>query len=117
MQHYIKYGLGIDSQYFTEEEILTIYSDGQETYETFGLEFFSFTEDYEGKDWGTVVVKNFGEFANAGKMATYQQIKQVCENEQNITKEDKELILQILKEYNVGHLIDKVEVVIYSKLL
>lgn len=116
MQHYIKYGLGIDSKYFTEEEVRSIYAEGEETYKRFGLEFFSFTEDYEGKDWGTVVVKNFGEFPNAGKMATYQELKQLCEKEQHITKEDKEKILQVLKQYNVEHLIDKVEVVIYSKL-
>ena len=114
MQHYIKYGLGIDSKCFTEEQVENIYYNGQKTHKRFGLEFFSFTENYEGKDWGTVVVKNFGEFPNAGKMATYQEIKQLCAKEENITKEDKEAILEVLKKYNLEHLIDKVELIIYS---
>lgn len=116
MQHYIKYGLGIDSKYLTEEEVKYIYYNELDTYKKFGLEFISFTEDYEGKDWGTIVVKNFGELPHAGKMATYNEIKQLCEKEQIITKEDKETILNVLKQYNIEHLIDKVEVVIYSKV-
>lgn len=116
MQHYIKYGLGIDSKYLTKEEVENIYYNGVDTYQTIGVEFVSFTEEYEGKDWGTVVVKNFGSLPHSGKMATYQEIKQLCEREQHITAEDKEKILQVLKQYNVEHLLDKVEVVIYSKM-
>lgn len=117
MQHYIKYGLGIDSKYLTEEEIENIYHNGVDTYQTIGLEFISFTEDYEGKDWGTVVVKNFGSLPHSGKMATYQEIKQLCAKEEIITKEDKQAILEVLKQYNIEHLIDKVEVLIYSRVL
>lgn len=114
MQHYMRYGLGIQSKYLTKKEVENIYSNGINAYKKIGLEFISFTEDYEGKDWGTVVVKNLGELPHSGKMATYQEIKQLCEKEEIITKEDKQAILEVLKQYNLEHLIDKVEVVIYS---
>jgi hypothetical protein len=74
----------------------------------------SFTEDFEGRDWATVVIKDCGAIGNSGKMATYREIQKLASKEVIIDLPTKELILNELTKANLQHLIDEVTLIIFS---
>lgn len=77
MQHYIHYGLGFKGELLSDNEYdylrdnLTFPEDTGEI----ELNFYSLTEDFEGKNWGVVIVKDFGELGDCGKMLTFNELK------------------------------------------
>lgn len=116
MQYYIHYGLGFCGSLLTNEEADILYDScfGCSNYEDIGVSLISFTEDYEGKDWSTVVLKDFGEVSNAGKMVTFADLNKLCSKEKIINLPTKEKILVELKKHNLEHLVDNVEVIIFG---
>ena len=115
MQHYIHYGLGFSGSLLTDKETdyLLEHMTWPDTDEI-AVNIVSFTEDFEGRDWATVVVKDCGPIGNAGKMATYRDIQKLASKEIIIDLPTKELILKELTKANLQHLMDEVTVVIFS---
>ena len=106
------YGLGFEASLLTSKEFDDIYENCH--FEK-GLHIESFTETNKvEKDWATVVIKQLGELENAGKMATFQQIKNKLSKEVIIDVPTKEYIMAELKRNNIEHLYDKVQPIIYS---
>lgn len=116
MQHYIHYGLGFSGSLLTEQqaEYLQENITWPKTNEI-SVNIVSFTEDFEGHDWATVVVKNCGSIGNSGKMNTYKDLQKLVSKEIIIDLPTKELILKELTKANLQHLIDEVTVIIFSE--
>lgn len=118
MQTYIHYGLGFSGKLLTNSEYKYIENNNYSSMSKIGkvrLDFISFTEDYEGKDWGTVVLLPLGELPEEGKIIGLKELTKLISKHSIIDVPTKELILSELEKFNIGHLIDKVEFIIYSK--
>lgn len=117
MQTYIHYGLGFSGKLLTDTEYNLIENNNYSTMSKIGkvrLDFKSFTEDYEGKEWGTVVLLPLGEIPEEGKMIGLEELTKLISKHKIIDVPTKDLILAELEKFNIAHLIDKVEFIIYS---
>lgn len=115
MQHYIRYGLGFKGELLSDTEY--DYLRENFTYAGKGnvqLNFKSLTEDYEDKEWGVVVVVDFGDLGDFGKMMTFEELKKACSKEMIIDLPMREKILEKLTEHNFQHYMDKVELIIFT---
>ena len=90
MQHYIHYGLGFEGSLLSEEEADVLLSTNSDN-----VRLISFTEDYESRDWASVVVKDCGEITNSGKFSTWNNLKKMCSQEVIIDVPTKEYVLKI----------------------
>ena len=116
MQHYIHYGLGFSGSLLSDKEADYLLENMTcpDTNEI-AVNLVSFTEDFEGRDWATFVIKNCGAIGNSGKMETYKNIQKLASKENIIDLPTKELILKELTKAKLQHLIDEVTVIIFSK--
>ncbi len=115
MQHYISIGLGFSGSLLTEEQSDYVMENNEkfksgDVY----LQFVPFTEDYKGPNWGAVIVKPMERLAMAGKMATAKELSALFEKHSVITDETRDHIATVLGQANLAHLIDRVELVLYS---
>lgn len=116
MQHYIHYGLGFSGSLLTEKEFEYLQDDMTcPNTNEIAVSIVSFTEDFYGKDWSTVVIKNCGTINNSGKMANYKDLQKLVSKELIIDLPTKELILKELTKANLQHLMDEVTVIIFSE--
>lgn len=114
MQHYMQYGLGFCGSVLTEQEYQTLSSNLDYSNSEVRLEIVSFTEDNSERGWCTIVLMPLGELPNYGKMVSLSELSKVASKYKEIDKQTKENILKELEKYNLAHLIDKVEFIIYS---
>lgn len=116
MQHYIHYGLGFSASLLTDEQADNIINNRSwpDTGEI-AANIISFTEDYEGKDWAAFILKDCGTLGDTGKFSTFQNIKKLCSKEVIIDLPTKALIEGELAKFNISHLYDNVEVIIFSQ--
>lgn len=116
MQHYIHLGLGFSAEILTKKQADDIYLNStHDRIETdIGLKLVPFTEDYEGNSWATIVVKDFGAISTHGKM---DYIDSITNQANNFKLTPKQLIqvVNMLKEFNIEHLLEKIKPIIYSE--
>ncbi len=116
MQHYMHIGLGFSAHLLTKDQADAIWSQTPHMpeYETIGLWLIPFTEDYEGKDWATIVVKNYGEIEQAGKMALVSDLTEKAAKFK-LSKDEKIFVENKFKEFGISHLISEIKPIIYSE--
>jgi hypothetical protein len=115
MQTYIHYGLGFPGDLLTDNEFSTV--DGLRNFPETGeikIRFRSFTESYEGKDWGTVVLQDLGELPNAGKLCSLRELKTLTSPHVIVDQPTRTAIAAQLASVGLEHLADKVELVIFT---
>jgi hypothetical protein len=108
MQSYIHAGLGFHGDLLTDAQYEDIVQDEVSAENGVGVTFRSFSEDYEGKSWGTVVVFDFGSTGIEGKL--------ICDFStihKEINLDQRQQISDILESRGLGHLIAQVKPIVY----
>jgi len=116
MQHYIKYGYGFDSSLLKKEEFDRII--GQENLSPLDKDYqvgcVPFTEgDYE-HEWSAIVLYQIGEVNSAAKMISISEIDVISQKYGVISDKRRDKFLEVLKDLNLEHYIDHVELIFYS---
>ena len=115
MQNYIHYGLGFSASLLTEAQAENIYNNCScANTDEIAVNIVSFTENYEGKNWATLVLKDCGTVGKAGKLSTFQDLKKICSKEVIIDLPTEKLIRKELEKFNILELYDSVEVIIFN---
>jgi hypothetical protein len=110
MQSYIKVGYGFSGKLLTDSEYEKIVFDDDSD----GVKFVSFTEDYDGKEWGTVVLHSIGEIANYGKMSTAAELMSLFSQHEHISQENRKRFDDVLEALQLAHLKNEVTLVLYT---
>jgi hypothetical protein len=118
VQHYLHVGFGLPGALIPAETADRIWDDydgvdegGQQQTR---VRFISFTEDYEGGDWGTLVLQDFGEVPGHGaKLLSLSQAAALGDKYQ-LTPKRREHYKALLTAYGLESLIEKVELVFFS---
>jgi hypothetical protein len=120
MQHYLKYGYGFLSSSIKEFE----FDNAQNIVENdrnlqmidskVGFVFVSHTEDYPQHDWSTAVLRSLGELPHYGKAVTLSEFSKINAEYGSISANLKSEFLDALRKVGLEHMIDKVELIIYS---
>jgi hypothetical protein len=117
MQSYNRFGYGFHGDLLTDEQYEQVIRHQEETdCGSAGIEFVSFTEDNEGKEWGTVIFRDLGEAGVDGKLITTADLiaKQLKLNE--TYQKDREEIVDVLKRHGLdSNLIEHVQFIIFPK--
>ena len=115
MQHYLWLGFGFAGSLLTEDQADYVMENNEEFKSgDVYLQFVPFTEDYKGPNWGAVILKPIERLGVAGKMATAKELSALFEEYNVITDETRNHIATVLGQANLAHLIDRVELVLYS---
>lgn len=117
MQAYNHFGYGFYGDLLTNEQYKQVINHQEETdCGSAGIEFVSFTEDNEGKDWGAVIFRDLGEAGVYGKLITTADLiaKQLELNE--TYEKDREEMVNVLKRHGLdSSLIEHVQFIIFPK--
>lgn len=116
MQHYIHIGLGFSAKLLTDIQVDSIWdrTTNMPDEKVIGLWLVPFTKDYEGRNWATIVVKNYGEIGNAGKMATISELTEKA-HKLNLSKKEQKFIDEKFAEFGISRLISEIKPIIYSE--
>lgn len=120
MQHYLNYGYGFVSSSIEESEFdtaLSVVENDRDLHmidSKAGFVFVSYTEDYPQHGWSTAVLKTLGELPNCGKAVTLSEFNNLISKYGSISASLKAEFLDVLRKVGLEHMIDKVELVIYS---
>lgn len=114
MQTYIHYGYGFNAKLLTDEEFEYICQHTDHLGKQIELNCVSFTEGDGDKDWATIVLEDFGEIPNHGKMVGFSDLRKLVEAHSTIEREKNALYIQEMVKFNISRLIPKLEIVIYS---
>lgn len=115
MQAYIHYGLGFSGALLTKDEFEALCDvDNDPLDGVVGIRFRSFTEDVEGRDWGTVVLQDLGELPSGGKFCALADLEALMSPHRIIDKPTREAISVQLDSVGLSRLSDKVELVIFT---
>jgi len=115
MQAYIHYGLGFPGDLLTDDEYAVV--DDLCNFPDIGeikIRFRSYTEGNEGKNWGTVVLQDLGELPNAGKLCTLRELKTLTSPHVIVDLPTRAAITAELASVGLTHLVDKVELIIFT---
>lgn len=120
MQHYFHYGYGFPTSIMTSSEFNKAekisYTDPSldQVDEKIGFSLVNYTEDSAEHGWSTAVLRDLGEIENFGKLLTLTEFKELEKKHGFISSDLKNEFLEVLTKVGVPHLIDKVELIIYS---
>jgi hypothetical protein len=112
MQPYLKYALGFSAFLLTREEYRQLNDDIADNKADIEIRFF--TEGCNDQSWMVVVLKNLGEVPGiGGKFVTWENLKKAVSKEAIIDKPTREEIEKQLRQVNLEHMANQVELVIY----
>jgi hypothetical protein len=90
MQTYLHAALGFAGNLLTSEEANRVrdHEDVENSKEgSISARFVPYTEDYDGPNWGTVVLLDLGRVGHKGKLLTPQDIQTLTKQHGTISKE------------------------------
>lgn len=117
MQHYMHIGLGFKANLLTDAIIEAIVADQYclPELKQAGLWVVSYTEDYETKDWATVVVKDYGEMGDAGKFVYLTELLEKSDK-LKLTKAEQVKVKELFDKYGISHLFEHIKPIVYSEM-
>ena len=113
MKSYIHYGLGFSASLLTEDEMAFVRdNESLNPEKAVMLNVVPFGEDFKGKDYATIVFKDFGQIANGGKITSIPMLKSLFEKE-DVSQQTLEKIKSELAKFKLEHLEEKVDIIVY----